>query len=112
LYVRKSLIASFALSVREPVDPPLSDDLVELVSGTSEESRLDLRPVRVKQLDLQKRLAFDCRPQRGLEGHASLDAPVLHERVKGFNGCVDLSLFHCFWLLRDLEFVEHVDFVS
>ena len=42
LYIRKSLIASFALSVRKPVDPPLGDDLVELVSSTPEESCLDL----------------------------------------------------------------------
>ncbi len=48
LYIRKSLIASFALSVGESVDPSLSDHLVKLVSGTPEESSLDLWAIRVE----------------------------------------------------------------
>jgi hypothetical protein len=92
LYIRKSLVASFALSIRKPVNFPLFDDFIEHISSTSEESPLYLRAICIEKFNLQKRLAFCCGSQRGFQGHSRFDAPVLHERVKRFNRSVDFFL--------------------
>jgi hypothetical protein len=65
LYIRKSLVASFALSIRKPVYFPLLDNFIEHISSTPEESALNLRAICIEKFNLQKRLALCSSSQRG-----------------------------------------------